>query len=152
MNKKLIAVIAATAMAGSIGFASVASAMEFNWYGSIRAGFDKQEADNRVSVATSTATDATGNIINPVAAPTITTTQVTATNAALDLGTGTAGSRFGIKGSEGLGNGLSAGFHIERSLTDSSLGLRHQNVWFKGRVGKLTLGQQNNPFRNAANW
>ncbi len=46
MNKKLIAAIAATTMAGATGFASVASAAaEFHWYGSVRAGATFKDAD-----------------------------------------------------------------------------------------------------------
>ena len=146
MNKKLIAAIAATTMAGAVGFASVAAAMEFNVYGSLRAGVYKKDTDN---VNESNALDEDGNVINPTPA----VTETTKSRDALDFGTGNAGNRFGIKGSEDLGNGLSAGFHLERGSDKAdSFNRRHENVWLKGGWGKFTLGQQGNPYRNAANW
>ena len=146
MNKKLIAAIAATTMAGAIGFSSVAAAMEFNVYGSLRAGVYKKDTDN---VNKSDALDDDGNVINPTPA----VTETTKSRDALDFGTGNAGNRFGIKGSEDLGNGLSAGFHLERgSDSADSFNRRHENVWLKGGWGKFTLGQQGNLYRNAANW
>ncbi|WP_423906335.1 porin [Candidatus Spongiihabitans sp.] len=131
MNKKLIAAIAATTMAGAVGFASVAAATEFNWYGSLRAGVVSSDDDKANS------------------------------NRRLDLGaTGKDGSvggqglysRIGIKAKSDFGNGSSAGLHLERGVGKSSLSTRHSNVWIGGGWGKLTFGQQGNPYRNARNW
>lgn len=68
-----------------------------------------------------------------------------------------SGTRFRLKGSEDIGNGMKVGFAYEsqwsssRSFTqrpdqngDGSTGagtLRQGNVWFSGNWGKLTLGQ-----------
>lgn len=60
-------------------------------------------------------------------------------------------SRIGVKGSSDLGNGLSAGLHLERGVGET-LSVRHTNVWLSGGFGKLTFGQQNNPYRQARNW
>ena len=115
----------AASVAASIGVlgSGIASAMEFSVYGSIRAGAYQQDVDNDDS------------------------------SDQLQLGVDNFGSRIGIKGSEDLGNGLSAGFRFERS-TDSPGGLsrRHENVWLQGSWGKLTLGQTDNAYRDAANW
>ncbi|WP_423906325.1 porin [Candidatus Spongiihabitans sp.] len=154
MNKKLITAIAATTMAGAIGFASVAAAMEFNVYGSLRAGVYQKSVDDVDVIDTQNALLVDGNVISVIRpdAPMI-TIKKSAGRDALDFGTDKAGSRFGIKGSEDLGNGSSAGFHIERAIsTSDTFSVRHQNVWLKGGWGKLTLGQQGNPYRNAANW
>jgi len=61
------------------------------------------------------------------------------------------GTRFGFKGSQDLGNGMEAGFQIERDVNET-FGKRHNLVWLSGSWGKLTLGNQNNPFMNARNW
>ena len=79
-----------------------------------------------------------------------------AADAQLELGHGFAGSRIGIKGSEDLGNGAEAGLHWETKVGAAG-GLqngdgRHANVWYSGAFGKITIGQQGNPYRNAANW
>ncbi|WP_424947544.1 porin [Candidatus Spongiihabitans sp.] len=129
MNKKLIAAIAATTMAGAIGFASVAAAAEFNWYGSLRAGAVYSDVD--AGDGSNWDLGATGN----------------------DGSVGGQGlySRIGIKASTDLGNGSSAGLHLERGV-GSTLSVRHTNVWVGGGWGKLTLGQQGNPYRSARNW
>ena len=68
-------------------------------------------------------------------------------------GVGNAGDRIGIKGTQDLGNGMSAGFVFERGTDNSgALNRRHQNAWIKAGWGKLTLGQQGNPYRSVANW
>ena len=61
-------------------------------------------------------------------------------------------TRFGVKGEQDLGNGMSAGFQIERDVGASSLGKRHNLVYLSGGWGKLTLGNQNNPYMKARNW
>ena len=72
----------------------------------------------------------------------------------LQLGHGFGGSRIGIRGVEYLGNGARAGFAWETEIGadgDAADG-RLANVWLSGIFGKLTAGQQNNPYRLAANW
>ncbi len=224
MNKKLIAAIAATTMAGAIGFASVASAMEFSVYGSLRAGVFQKDTDSAyksdyaseavdkvdavdaknavvtsdynpgnkvardaitvdvvsitggapneelfvaIDAAATGTVDPSGGVIIPAKAAVKAVAAVAAgevvnpnptksagdkSTSAWDFGTFKAGSRFGVKGSEDLGNGLSAGFKIERGLGADGFTLRHQNAWLKGGWGTLTIGQQGNPYRNAANW
>jgi len=61
-------------------------------------------------------------------------------------------TRFGVKGEQDLGNGMSAGFQIERDVGADSLGKRHNLVYLSGGWGKLTLGNQNNPYMKARNW
>ena len=53
-----------------------------------------------------------------------------------------------------MGNGISAGFVFERGTDDDNeLDRRHQNAWInKAGWGKFTFGQQDNPYRNVANW
>jgi len=60
-------------------------------------------------------------------------------------------TRVGFKGDQDLGNGMSAGFQIERDV-NATFGKRHNLVYLSGGWGKLTLGNQNNPFMNARNW
>ena len=66
------------------------------------------------------------------------------------------GTRFGFKGEQDLGNGMSAGFQIEREVredaTPNVTRQRHNLVWLSGGWGKLTLGNQNNPYLKARNW
>ncbi len=71
-------------------------------------------------------------------------------------------SRWGLKGSEDLGGGLSAGFNFEAglSLEDGSTGQgggnyfsRHSYMYLAGGFGKLTLGRTLNPtFYSVAAW
>ena len=61
-------------------------------------------------------------------------------------------TRVGFKGEQDLGNGMSAGFQIERNVTASNFDKRHNLVYLSGSWGKLTLGNQNNPYMNARNW
>ncbi len=127
MNKKLIVASVVAALT-----APVASyAVDATLYGSIRAGLVSGDSDGADS------------------------------NRRLDLGgTGNDGtlngqglySRIGVKGSSDLGNGLSAGLHLERGVGSGALTTRHTNVWVSGGFGKLTFGQQGNPYRNARNW
>ena len=216
IQKSLLAVIA---MAGTMGFSAVASAMDFSVYGSLRGGLYQQDKDDTkktviganaenaeaiaavvesggvasaataafsagITVAAADADEAVlianikaaQGILNalqsngfPVAADfnelgsvdvdvsgASGTLGETAADGQLDLGHGNAGSRIGIRGSEDLGNGAEAGLHWETGVgADGSLagdGGRHANVWYSGAFGKITIGQQNNPYRSAANW
>ena len=67
-----------------------------------------------------------------------------------DLGANKA-SRFGIKGSMEAGEGLTAGFHLERGIGDT-LSKRLHNVYLSGGFGTLTFGQQNGPYYGATSW
>jgi len=69
-----------------------------------------------------------------------------------------SGTRFRLRGSEDLGNGMQVGFYWELQTSSApsadarpdedgdgsqnSNDLRQANVWFSGNWGKLTLGQQ----------
>lgn len=126
MNKQLIAITVAAAL--MVPMAS--HAVDATLYGSIRAGLVSGDDDLPNSGRN------------------------------LDLGaTGTDGdlneqglySRIGVKGSSDLGNGMTAGLHLERGV-GSTLSTRHTNVWISGGFGKLTFGQQDNPYRQARNW
>lgn len=130
MKKQLIATAITAITAAAIGFTAVAQA-DAELYGSIRAGVVSSDDDGANS----------GN--------------------RLDLGAtendGTIGgqglySRIGFKGSTDLGNGASAGFKVERQVGSGALTTRHTNVYVGGSWGKLTLGQQDNPYRNARHW
>ncbi len=187
VSKSLLAVIA---MAGTMGFSAVASAMDFTVYGSLRGGLQQSDTDDK-QVANGISVNANGNVVvqsgglvaggysedgqfkagdaapgglsigGPTAGAFVAGGSVTADDAQLELGHGQFGSRIGIKGSEDLGNGAEAGLHwetavgangsLENDAADKTLG-RHANVWYSGAFGKVTLGQQGNPYRNAANW
>jgi predicted porin len=67
-----------------------------------------------------------------------------------DLGAN-KGSRFGIKGSMEAGEGLTAGFHLERAV-NAALGKRLHNVYLSGGFGTVTFGQQNGPYYGATSW
>ncbi len=185
VSKSLLAVIA---MAGTMGFSAVASAMDFSVYGSLRGGLQQSEKDDTQIVGGATiAADDDGNITvgvvgadglvagglkegaslgdatnyGTVAAYDVDTDdfvaggKVEAADAQLELGHGFAGSRVGIKGSEDLGNGAEAGLRWETAVGakgDLADNGRLANVWYSGAFGKITIGQQNNPYRNAANW
>ena len=61
------------------------------------------------------------------------------------------GSRFGIKGSMDAGEGLTAGFQIERNL-DDGLTKRHHNVHLSGDFGTFKFGRQSAPYYSATTW
>ena len=63
-------------------------------------------------------------------------------------------SRIGIEGKQDIGNGMTSGFHWETEILgagDTGDG-RLANVWVEGAASRLTVGQQENPYRNAAHW
>ena len=60
-------------------------------------------------------------------------------------------SRFGIRGEVEAGEGLMAGFRIERTL-GANLGKRHEHVYLSGGFGKITFGQQDAPYYGATTW
>ena len=67
-----------------------------------------------------------------------------------DLGSN-RGSRFGIKGSVEAGEGLTAGFQIERNL-NAGLTARHHNVSLSGAFGTFKFGRQGAPYYSATTW
>ena len=80
--------------------------------------------------------------------------------------TQTSGTRFRLRGSEDLGNGMKAGFYWELQTSSNPSGgaavnaqndgnqntnnLRQANVWFSGNWGKLTIGQTDGAANGAA--
>ena len=127
MNRKLIAVLAATTMAGAAGFSAIASA-EATVYGRVVAGaiLDDTDTQNESAAWNLGATDQDGG------------------NA--------FGSRLGVRGSIDLGNGSEAGFQIERGIGKDATSQRYNNVYLSGGWGKLTIGQQGNNYNAARNW
>ena len=59
-------------------------------------------------------------------------------------------SRIGVRASHDLGNGMTAGLHIERRL--DNFRTRHQNVYLAGPLGRVTFGQQDSPYYSAVTW
>ncbi len=59
-------------------------------------------------------------------------------------------SRLGFRASHKLGNGMTSGLHIEKRL--DNFRTRHQNVYLEGAFGRITLGQQGNPYYSAVTW
>jgi len=120
---KKFTAIAVAGLAGVIGFTSVAFA-DASFYGRVTAG--------AVHVDNDMADD----------------------DGSWDFGSNKPGlaTRVGFRGEQDLGNGMSAGFHIERNVTSSNFAKRHNLVWLSGGWGKLTMGNQNNPYMNARNW
>jgi len=115
--------IAVASLAAALGFTSVASA-DVNIYGRVTAGAVHVDNDMEND------------------------------DGSWDFGSNKPGlaTRFGLRGEQDLGNGMSAGFHIERNVTESAFDKRHNLVWLSGGWGKLTLGNQNNPFMKARKW
>lgn len=63
-------------------------------------------------------------------------------------------SRLGFKGSEDLGNGLSANYHLEFSVdpdagTGSGLGRRNQWIGLEGGFGEIRVGRHDTPLKMA---
>jgi len=121
--------IAVASLAAALGFTSVASA-DVSFYGRVTAGAvhvdnDKDNDDGAWNLG------ATG----------------------IDGAQGRVATRFGFKGSQDLGNGMEAGFQIERELRpNNAIAQRHALVWLSGGWGKLTLGNQGSPYMNARKW
>jgi len=115
--------IAIAALAAALGFTSVASA-DASFYGRVTAGAVHVDND---------APDDDGS---------------------WDFGSNKPGlaTRVGFRGSQDLGNGMEAGFQIERNVTGTGLAKRHNLVYLSGPWGKLTMGNQNNPYMKARNW
>ena len=126
MNKSIVA-IAVAGLVGAVGFSSVASA-EATVYGRVVAGAFHIDNDTATQ-------DGSWDL-----------------GGAGQDGNGAPGSRIGFKGSQDLGNGMEAGFQIERGIESDKTTQRFNNVYISGGWGKLTLGQQGNAYNNARNW
>lgn len=65
-------------------------------------------------------------------------------------------SRWGIKGSMPAGEGMTAGFKMERAIgstgSPSSMTARHHHVYLSGDFGTFTFGQQDAPYYGATTW
>jgi len=133
LQMKKFTAIAVAGLAGVIGVTSVASA-EVTVYGRVTAGAIYADDDTATS-------DGAWNWG---------ATGIDGSNAHV------AGTRFGFKGSQDLGNGMEAGFQIERAIREgerrSATQQRQNNVYLSGHWGKLTLGMQNNPYMKARKW
>ena len=72
-----------------------------------------------------------------------------------DLGSNRS-SRWGVKGSMPAGDGMTAGFKMERAIgsvgSPSSMTARHHHVYLSGDMGTVTLGQQDAPYYGATTW
>ncbi len=120
--KSLTKSLMAVGMVGLLGLTSVAIAAEVDWYGSIRAGITKEDADDSNNLG-ATGHDGTADLF----------------------------TRIGVRGATDLGSGQTAGGNVEINVTNE-LSVRLSNLWLAGEWGKLTLGQQDNPYRASANW
>ena len=115
-----------------LAIASVPAAAEFSLYGRVVSGIihdNPEVGDDQWDIGT-----------------------VDAGNANSDAG-GTGDrlfSRIGVRVSNDLGNGMSAGAHVEKRL--DGWRTRMQNVWLEGAVGRITLGQQSLPYYGAVSW
>ena len=129
MNKMLTAIAVSTVTAWAVGYSAMASA-EAEFYGRVVAGAYNTDPDT-----------ATGDSAWNLGAT------------GKDGNKGFLNSRFGFKGSSDLGNGLEAGFKIEREIDDgNSTSQRHNLVYLSGGFGTVTLGNQGNPYMSARKW
>ena len=131
MNKMLTAIAVSTVTAWAVGYSAMASA-QAEFYGRVVAGatYIDGDEDDVGGAWDFGATDQDGG--------------------------GAQGSRIGFRGETDLGNGLTAGFVIERAVeggaSDNRLEQRHNHLYLRGGFGTVTIGQQNNPYYNARNW
>ena len=61
------------------------------------------------------------------------------------------GSRWGVMGSTEAGEGMTAGFKLERNL-NSDMSARHHHVYLSGAFGTTTFGRQSSPYYGATTW
>ena len=130
MNKMLTAAAVSAVTAWAVGYSAMASA-EATVYGRVVAGAVYTDAD------TNDSDDVNG------------AWNLGATD---QDGSGAFGSRIGFKGETDLGNGLTAGFQIERGVNKDDTSQRFNNVYLSGGFGKITIGQQGNSYNSARNW
>ena len=129
MNKTLTALAVSTVTAWAVGYSAMASAqVEASVYGRVVAGAFFTDSDEG---ADSSAWDlgATGHD-----------------------GSDPYGSRIGFKGEADLGNGLTAGFQIERGVGSDATSGRHNNLYLSGGFGTITMGQQGTSYNSARKW
>ena len=137
MNKMLTAAAVSAVTAWAVGYSAMASA-DVTVYGRVVAGavYNDPDVDGVDGAWDLGATDIDGS------------------NA--------PHSRFGFKGETDLGNGLTAGFKIERQIQGGSAASdaegavitrqRHNLIYLSGGFGKVTLGNQGNPYMSARKW
>ncbi|MDO4795337.1 MAG: porin [Brachymonas sp.] len=134
MKKSLIAVAALAA----VGAASAQSSVTL--YGVVDAGYGVERVKNKV-------TTVTGNV---------SATTASRTRTAGLISGGLSGSRWGLKGQEDLGNGLSAVFNVEAGFNSTNGAFnaggfnRRSVVGLKGSFGQVLLGRDYTPVDSIA--
>ena len=150
----------AAGLASALGFTSVAIAADATLYGSVRSGIYHLGSEGSTKASWDLGSVDAGRL-NPagsICGSEHTHAADDPNGAAVDCGpsAGDVGggdklwSRIGVRASHDLGNGMTAGLHIEKRL--DNFRTRHQNVYLSGAFGKLTLGQQGTPFHSAVSW
>ncbi|MDO4769537.1 MAG: porin [Brachymonas sp.] len=129
MKKSLIAVAALAA----VGAASAQSSVTL--YGVVDAGYGVEQVRNKVTVARVTSTEK------------VRTTGL--------ISGGSSGPRWGLKGQEDLGNGLSAVFNVEAGFNSTNGAFaggfnRRSVVGLKGSFGQVLLGRDYTPVDSIA--
>jgi len=154
MKKTIIAAAVAASVAAPAAFAEVTV------YGKIHQSMNNASGDVTVTATTlaAAAYDAValedgefnGADLNPAATGNVAGNTATATGSADYNDMTSNASRFGVKGSEDLGNGMSAFFQMEvkADVSDGSANFgdaRDAFVGVKGDFGKVTLGRMGGP-------
>ena len=144
----------AVGLASALGFTSVAIAADATFYGSVRSGIYHLGSHTNAAGSHTKASWDLGSVdagrLNPAGTLCGDKCKGGGANAGDAGGGDKLWSRIGVKASHDLGNGLTAGLHIEKRL--DNFRTRHQNVYLSGAFGKLTLGQQGTPFHSAVSW
>ena len=124
--KQVLAGSAVAVMA--LGLAPVVSAADVALYGSLRYGVAMEDANDKF------VPDAQEDTM-------------------WNLGSNRS-SRWGVKGSMEAGEGLTAGFKMERAVggVGGTMGARHHHVYLSGGFGTVTIGQQSSPYYGATTW
>ena len=165
----------AASMMAAMATSSIATAMDYSIYGSLRGGVYLLDESAKSTVPIASPADADfaavggdGTVVKRAdfepgvaynglvqVGPSSEPIEGEAPDAQWDWGFDLpAYSRIGIEGKQDIGNGMTSGFHWETEILgagDTGDG-RLANVWVEGAAGRLTVGQQENPYRNAAHW
>jgi len=173
MQKKVMAVAVAAALAAPAVALAQGSSVQI--YGGLSVSFEFAEAKSADTTSTQNTNSALpGYNSSSVRGANLLTTQAGATAGVGAVGGGNlastgvnepsrtrtqaAGSNFGIRGREDLGNGLYVGFQAEASIAMGGVtavsgggnglfaGWRNSGVWFGGRWGEVGLGLWDLPF------
>ena len=159
MQKKVMAVAVAAALAAPAVALAQGSSVQI--YGGLSVSFEFAEAKGADTTSTqNTAPAAAGYNSSSVRGGTIGGGGLSSTgvNEPSRTRTQAAGSNFGIRGREDLGNGLYVGFQAEASIAMGGVtavsgggnglfaGWRNSGVWFGGRWGEVGLGLWDLPF------